>query len=117
MTEDERTERERIAELRAPGRKWVFGQLQGWNCALCAARLYADRPICTVEVDYGSVTETYQLYVCAPSCETARAAWETARAAWVTARAACETARAAQRPAPPDGDRPVVRAPRRRTGA
>ncbi|MGK3109912.1 MULTISPECIES: hypothetical protein [Streptomyces] len=110
MTEDERTERERIAELRAPGRKWVFGQLQGWNCALCAARLYADRPICTVEVDYGSVTETYQLYVCAPSCETARAAWETARAAWVTARAA-------QRPAPPDGDRPVVRAPRRRTGA
>ncbi|MFI8989082.1 hypothetical protein ACIG63_29450 [Streptomyces antimycoticus] len=110
MTEDERTERERIAELRAPGRKWVFGQLQGWNCALCAARLYADRPICTVEVDYGSVTETYQLYVCAPS-------WETARAAWVTARAACETARAAQRPAPPDGDRPVVRAPRRRTGA
>ncbi|WJD99432.1 hypothetical protein [Streptomyces antimycoticus] len=110
MTEDERTERERIAELRAPGRKWVFGQLQGWNCALCAARLYADRPICTVEVDYGSVTETYQLYVCAPSCETARAAWE-------TARAACEMARAAQHPAPPDGDRPVVRAPRRRTGA
>ncbi|MFJ2344547.1 hypothetical protein [Streptomyces antimycoticus] len=103
MTEDERTERERIAELRTPGRKWVFGQLQGWNCALCAARLYADRPICTVEVDYGSVTETYQLYVCAPSCETARAAWVTARAA--------------QRPAPPDGDRPVVRAPRRRTGA
>ncbi|WP_262699686.1 MULTISPECIES: hypothetical protein [Streptomyces] len=96
MTEDERTERERIAELQAPGRKWVFGQLQGWNCALCAARLYADRPICTVEVDYGNVTETYQLYACAPSCETARAA---------------------PRPARPDGDRPVIRAPRRRTGA
>ncbi|MGA6157759.1 hypothetical protein ACPEIC_30900 [Stenotrophomonas sp. NPDC087984] len=103
MTEDERTDRERIAELRTPGRKWVFGQLQGWNCALCAARLYADRPICTVEVDYGSVTETYRLYVCAPSCEAVRAA--------------CEAARAARRPAPPDGDRPVIRAPRRRTGA
>ncbi|TMU94529.1 hypothetical protein [Streptomyces sp. DASNCL29] len=97
MTEDERTERERIAELRTPGRKWVFGQLQGWNCALCAARLYADRPICTMEVDYGSVTETYRLYVCAPSCEAARAA---------------------QRPTPPpDGDHPVIRAPRQRTGA
>ncbi|MBI0313621.1 MULTISPECIES: hypothetical protein [Streptomyces violaceusniger group] len=103
MTEDERTERERIAELRTPGRKWVFGQLQGWNCALCAARLYADRPICTVEVEYGSVTETYQLYVCAPTCETARAA--------------CEAARAAQRAVLPDGDHPVIRAPRRRTGA
>ncbi|MBI0296400.1 hypothetical protein JBE04_18500 [Streptomyces sp. PRKS01-29] len=98
MREDEPTERERerIAELRTPGRKWVFGQLQGWNCALCAARLYADRPICAVEVDYGSVTETYQLYVCAPSCEADRAA---------------------QRPARPEGDHPVIRAPRRRTGA
>ncbi|MEU8872658.1 hypothetical protein AB0D24_16100 [Streptomyces javensis] len=103
MTEDGRTERERIAELRAPGRKWVFGQLQGWNCALCAARLYADRPICAVEVDYGSVTETYQLYVCAPTCETARTA--------------CEAARAAQRTTPPDGDHPAIRAPRPRTGA
>ncbi|WP_413799389.1 hypothetical protein [Streptomyces iranensis] len=96
MTEDERTERERTAELRIPGRKWVFGQLQGWNCALCAARLYADRPICTVEMDYGNVTEMYQLYVCAPSCEAARAA---------------------PRPARPDGDRPVIRTPHHRTGA
>ncbi|GAA1671257.1 hypothetical protein [Streptomyces yatensis] len=105
MTEEERTEqeRERIAELLAPGRKWVFGQLQGWNCALCAARLYADRPICTVEVDYGGVTETCRLYVCAPSCEAARAA--------------CEAARAAQRPVPPDGGSAAIRAPRQRTGA
>ncbi|GAA0933880.1 hypothetical protein GCM10009576_065040 [Streptomyces rhizosphaericus] len=48
-----------------------------------------------MEVDYGSVTETYRLYVCAPSCEAARAA---------------------QRPTPPDGDHPVIRAPRQRTG-
>ncbi|MEE4597749.1 hypothetical protein V2J94_38775 [Streptomyces sp. DSM 41524] len=96
MTEDERTERERIAELRTPGRKWVFGQLQGWNCALCAARLHTDRPICTVEVDYGSVTETYRLYVCTPSCEAARTA---------------------QRPVPPGGGSAAIRAPRQRTGA
>ncbi|ASQ95205.1 hypothetical protein [Streptomyces sp. 11-1-2] len=94
MTEDERTEQERIAELRKPGRKWVFGQLQGWNCALCATRLYADRPICTVEVDYGGVIETCQLYVCAPSCEAARQAL---------------------RPATPDGGLPPIRAPRQRT--
>ncbi|MFS7876499.1 hypothetical protein ACEYXF_24650 [Streptomyces asiaticus] len=93
MTGDQPTEEEQIAELQTPGRKWGFGQLQGWNCALCAARLYADRPLCTVEVEYGSVTETCQLYVCAPSCESAHEAL---------------------RPVLPDG-LPTIRTPRQRT--
>lgn len=43
-------------------------QLQGWNCALCNARLFADRSLGKVTIDYGHVTETYELWACRPSC-------------------------------------------------
>ncbi|MFH8371704.1 hypothetical protein [Streptomyces sp. NPDC018031] len=49
-------------------------QLKGWYCALCRARLFADRSIGTHTVSYGSTEELVELWACAPSCEAAEAA-------------------------------------------
>ncbi|WJD99788.1 hypothetical protein [Streptomyces antimycoticus] len=44
-------------------------QLQGWNCALCKQRLFADQLLGTVEWTCGGVTtEAIDLYVCRPLC-------------------------------------------------
>ncbi|MEU7151166.1 hypothetical protein AB0B15_24545 [Streptomyces sp. NPDC045456] len=49
-------------------------QQEGWHCALCGARLYADRSLgihrilsCGQEIDA-------ELWACAPSCEAAASA-------------------------------------------
>ncbi|MEV6130261.1 hypothetical protein AB0M05_26020 [Streptomyces violaceusniger] len=50
-------------------------QLQGWDCALCGQRLFADQLLGTVEWTCGGVTkEAVELYVCRPLCNEARAA-------------------------------------------
>ncbi|MFD4551423.1 hypothetical protein [Streptomyces sp. NPDC058466] len=40
-------------------------QWRGWACALCGARLYADRPLCKARDRSG---ELVQLWACAPAC-------------------------------------------------
>lgn len=41
-------------------------QLQGWNCALCDARLTVDRPAVTIAL--GPTQTTYEVWACAPAC-------------------------------------------------
>ncbi|MFE1934071.1 hypothetical protein ACFW95_27600 [Streptomyces sp. NPDC059474] len=44
-------------------------QLQGWDCALCGRRLFADQMLGTVKWTCGGVTtEEVDLYVCRPLC-------------------------------------------------
>ncbi|MBU3868130.1 hypothetical protein KN815_29970 [Streptomyces sp. 4503] len=49
-------------------------QLQGWHCALCGARLFADQRLGTVEWTCGSTTEVVELWVCRPLCTEAAGA-------------------------------------------
>ncbi|ASQ95211.1 hypothetical protein [Streptomyces sp. 11-1-2] len=45
-------------------------QLQGWDCALCEQRLFADQLLGTVEWTCGGVTkEDVDLYACRPLCK------------------------------------------------
>lgn len=45
-------------------------QLKGWACALCGARLYADRPIGKVTTHFrGREPEDVELWACAPQCD------------------------------------------------
>ncbi|TGA88446.1 hypothetical protein [Streptomyces sp. MZ04] len=43
-------------------------QLRGWACALCGARLYADRPLGIATLVREKSTEDVELWACAPSC-------------------------------------------------
>ncbi|AEM82622.1 hypothetical protein Strvi_2925 [Streptomyces violaceusniger Tu 4113] len=44
-------------------------QLQGWDCALCGQRLFADQLLGTVEWTCGGAAkEAIELYVCRPLC-------------------------------------------------
>ncbi|WKX70868.1 hypothetical protein [Streptomyces sp. XD-27] len=52
----------------------TLDQIQGWYCALCGARLFADRSLGLFELTFGRTTETVELWACAPSCEAARQA-------------------------------------------
>ncbi|MFE2428422.1 hypothetical protein ACFXJ5_17005 [Streptomyces sp. NPDC059373] len=47
-------------------------QINGWFCALCARRLYADRSIGVHDIAYGSKTVPTELWACAPDCETTK---------------------------------------------
>ncbi|AGP58157.1 hypothetical protein [Streptomyces rapamycinicus] len=49
-------------------------QLQGWHCALCRRRLYADQLLGTVNWTCGSTTEAVELWVCRPLCKEATGA-------------------------------------------
>lgn len=49
-------------------------QLKGWYCALCHARLFADRSLGEYEIRFGDTTVSYELWACRPSCKkTAKA--------------------------------------------
>ncbi|MER8155620.1 hypothetical protein [Streptomyces sp. NPDC094472] len=49
-------------------------QLQGWDCALCGRRLYADQLLGPVKWNSGSTTEVVELWVCRPLCKEATGA-------------------------------------------
>ncbi|MFJ1839917.1 hypothetical protein ACIOJ9_39430 [Streptomyces sp. NPDC088175] len=49
----------------------TFGQAQGWNCALCGARLIADRSLGMFTHHGGLITEPTELWACAPACRNA----------------------------------------------
>ncbi|WNI34376.1 hypothetical protein [Streptomyces sp. ITFR-6] len=46
----------------------TLDQIRGWNCALCNARLRADRPLGTFSTGLGILTEPTELWACAPAC-------------------------------------------------
>ncbi|AEM86837.1 hypothetical protein [Streptomyces violaceusniger] len=46
-------------------------QLQGWHCALCERRLFADQRLGMVEWTCGGTTEVVELWVCRPLCKEA----------------------------------------------
>ncbi|WP_331735364.1 hypothetical protein OG379_40615 (plasmid) [Streptomyces sp. NBC_01166] len=46
----------------------TFGQVKGWNCALCGARLHADRSLGIHCSGTGLLTEATELWACAPVC-------------------------------------------------
>ncbi|CAM5728917.1 hypothetical protein ADL28_42555 [Streptomyces violaceusniger] len=46
-------------------------QLEGWHCALCGRRLYADQLLGTVEWICGSRPQEVELWVCRPLCREA----------------------------------------------
>lgn len=43
-------------------------QLEGWHCALCGRRLYADQLLGTVVWTCGSRPQEVELWVCRPLC-------------------------------------------------
>lgn len=47
-------------------------QISGWHCARCGRRLYADKSIGVHDIDYGGRTVPYELWVCAPDCQTTK---------------------------------------------
>ncbi|WP_431043898.1 hypothetical protein ACQUSR_19695 [Streptomyces sp. P1-3] len=55
-------------------RRLALDQMRGWYCALCRARLFADRSLGRFEITFGRTTETVELWACAPSCEAVRQA-------------------------------------------
>lgn len=46
-------------------------QLEGWHCALCGRRLYADQLLGTVVWTCGSRPQEVELWVCRPLCREA----------------------------------------------
>ncbi|WLQ53702.1 hypothetical protein P8A21_39835 (plasmid) [Streptomyces poriferorum] len=52
----------------------TLDQIRGWNCALCNARLHADRPLGTFSTGHGILTEPTELWACAPTCKAAAGA-------------------------------------------
>ncbi|MFH8736810.1 hypothetical protein [Streptomyces sp. NPDC017964] len=45
-----------------------FEQLQGWNCALCGARLYRDRSLGSFRTNSDPLLAPTELWACAPRC-------------------------------------------------
>lgn len=52
--------------------KLTLEQARGWSCALCGARLYADRSLGIHTADAGLLTDPTELWACAPACRTNR---------------------------------------------
>ncbi|MET8180435.1 hypothetical protein [Streptomyces sp. NPDC005336] len=63
-------------------------QLQGWDCALCGARLAIDRPLGTVTIGRGPTLTTYEVWGCNPACRAERMA----ASAWVSSYCRLATA-------------------------
>ncbi|MGW5448680.1 hypothetical protein [Streptomyces asiaticus] len=49
-------------------------QLEGWDCALCGLRLFADQLLGTVVWTCGSRPREVELWVCRPLCKEAAGA-------------------------------------------
>ncbi|MFJ2095522.1 hypothetical protein ACIOEW_40915 [Streptomyces sp. NPDC087901] len=49
----------------------TLDQIRGWSCALCNARLHADRPLGTFSTGHGILTDPTELWACAPTCKAA----------------------------------------------
>ncbi|WP_285574054.1 hypothetical protein [Streptomyces sp. RTGN2] len=49
----------------------TLDQIRGWNCALCNARLHADRPLGTFSTGHGILIDPTELWACAPTCKAA----------------------------------------------
>ncbi|WP_143203579.1 hypothetical protein [Streptomyces sp. CB01580] len=48
----------------------TLDQVRSWSCALCGARLHADRSLGTHTAETGLLTEPTELWACAPACRT-----------------------------------------------
>ncbi|WP_328698552.1 hypothetical protein [Streptomyces sp. NBC_00342] len=46
----------------------TFDQIKGWNCALCNARLLADRSLGVFSTGHGVLADPTELWACAPAC-------------------------------------------------
>ncbi|MFF3264917.1 hypothetical protein ACFYWO_37870 [Streptomyces sp. NPDC002932] len=49
----------------------TLDQIRGWNCALCNARLHADRSLGVFSTGHGVLADPTELWACAPACRTA----------------------------------------------